>query len=260
MKPPRISRRQFLAAAFLAAGGAACADAIGVEPTQLQVRRVRIGGGPAAHRLAHFSDVHHKGDRAYLQSVVDTINSLQPDFACFTGDIVEHSGYLSAALEILSGVKCPMFGVPGNHEFRSGISFQPVQKCFAATGGAWLMNTSREIPGRNLNFIGAISMFTQLPLPASQPQCKNIFLTHYPAHIKKLGDRKFDLLLAGHSHGGQVRLPVFGPIILPTNVGEYDLGLFETPAGPLYVNPGIGYLGQCDIRLNCRPEITLIEI
>lgn len=260
MKPPRISRRQFLATALLAAGGTACADATCVEPTWLEMRRVRLGSGTGAHRLAHFSDVHHKGDRAYLQSVVDTLNSLRPDFACFTGDIVERKEHLPAALEILSGIKCPMFGVPGNHDFWSRISFVPVRECFAATGGAWLMNSSHEVPGQNINFIGTMCLFPQLPAPPSKPQCKNIFLTHYPAHVNRLGDRKFDLLLAGHSHGGQVRLPLIGPIVLPNHVGEYDLGLFQTVAGPLYVNPGIGYIGRYDFRLNCRPEITVIEV
>jgi uncharacterized protein len=260
MKPRGISRRKFFATAFLAAGGAACADAKLVEPTWLDVRQVRIGSGPVSHRLVHFSDVHHKGDREYLQAVVEKINSLAPDFVCFTGDIVEYSEHITAALEILSGIKFPMYGIPGNHDFWSGISMKPVRECFAATGGAWLLNASHEIPGSRINIIGAISLFPQLPLPASKPDCKNIFLTHYPAHVEKLGSRKFDLLLAGHSHGGQVRLPFIGSIVLPTHVGEYDMGLFQTPAGPLYVNPGIGYLGHFGVRFNCRPEITVIEI
>jgi len=83
---------------------------------------------------------------------------------------------------------------------------------------------------------------------------------HYPAHAKKLGDQKFDLLLAGHSHGGQVRIPFYGAPIIPYGCDEYDLGLFQTPAGPLYVNPGIGYIFNYDFRFNCRPEITVIEV
>jgi uncharacterized protein len=57
-----------------------------------------------------------------------------------------------------------------------------------------------------------------------------------------------------------VRIPFYGPVVVPFNVGEYDLGLFETKAGPLYVNPGIGYLRDFDFRFNCRPEITVIEV
>ena len=78
--------------------------------------------------------------------------------------------------------------------------------------------------------------------------------------MKRLGDRKFDLVLAGHSHGGQVRVPFYGSLVLPSHVDEYDMGLFQTTAGPLYVNPGIGCVGKYDVRFNCRPEITVIEI
>ena len=68
-----------------------------------------------------------------------------------------------------------------------------------------------------------------------------------------------DLILAGHSHGGQVRIPFYGPILLPYGVGRYDLGMFRTGCGPLYVNPGIGWF-PVPIRFNCQPEITVFEI
>ena len=140
MKLKTISRRKFIFTALLAAPLALGAEAATVEPTWLKVRRLRIGGGAPSCRLAHFSDIHHKGDREYLRDVVDTINSLAPDFACFTGDLVERAEHLPAALKILSGIRVPLFGVPGNHDFWSRIPFKPVQECFAATGGAWLMN------------------------------------------------------------------------------------------------------------------------
>jgi hypothetical protein len=82
---------------------------------------------------------------------------------------------------------------------------------------------------------------------------------HYPAWAKKLGGQKFDLMLAGHSHGGQVRIPFYGALITPFGVDGYDLGFYQTPAGPLYVNPGIGWY-YVNARFNCRPEITVIEI
>jgi predicted MPP superfamily phosphohydrolase len=67
------------------------------------------------------------------------------------------------------------------------------------------------------------------------------------------------VVLAGHSHGGQVRLPFYGPVHLPFGVDEYDMGMFKTTSGPLYVNPGIGWYPY-PIRFNCRPEITVFEI
>ena len=89
MKLTRLSRRKFIATALLAAPCLTAADAKLIEPTWVKIRHLTIGSQPSTHRLVHFSDVHHKGDREYLVSVVDQINSLAPDFACFTGDIID---------------------------------------------------------------------------------------------------------------------------------------------------------------------------
>ena len=259
----RFSRRRFLAAlgaVAVCSPFAAAADAKWIEPTRLKIRRLRVGDGKPAHRLVHFTDLHHKGDRKYLLTMVDVINSLAPDFVCFTGDIVEHPEFAAESLEGLSRIRSPMFGVPGNHDFWSGISFEAVRKCFAATGGAWLMGESREMAGGKINLIGLMCLSQGQPIPPSKPQANNILLMHYPAWMKHYADRKFDLLLAGHSHGGQVRIPFYGALVLPSGVDEYDMGLFQTGAGPLYVNPGIGYIGDNHFRFNCRPEITVIEI
>src|ERR1035438_535615 len=139
MRLQKISRRNFIASALLAAPGVVLADAKLVEPTWLKIRHQKVGSKPA-HRFVHFTDLHHKGDRPYLEAVVATINRLTPEFVCFTGDIIEEKKFLPEALDILSGIKSPMFGVPGNHDYWSKASFEPVLKCFAATGGAWLMD------------------------------------------------------------------------------------------------------------------------
>ena len=85
---------------------------------------------------------------------------------------------------------------------------------------------------------------------------KRILLAHYPDTVDRIKNQIFNLVLAGHSHGGQIRLPFIGALIVPYGVGDYDLGLFHTPAGPLYVNPGLGTLRP--VRFLCRPEITVI--
>jgi predicted MPP superfamily phosphohydrolase len=263
LKLKKSSRRRFLAAlgaAFVCAPFAGAADAKYIEPTWLKIRRVRIGNGKPAHRFVHFSDLHHKGDRKYLQTVVNVVNSLAPDFVCFTGDIVEEQKFLTEALELMSQIKSPMFGVPGNHDYWSRISFEPVFKSFGATGGAWLLDEAHATADGQINIIGVSCSHANQALLPLNPSVKNILLMHYPVWAKKVGGQKFDLMLAGHSHGGQVRVPFYGALVLPYGVDEYDLGLFQTKSGPLYVNPGIGYIGDNDFRFNCRPEITVIEI
>jgi len=260
MKMNKISRRAFIFTALLLTPGAIMADAKWLEPDWLSVRKLRIGDGKPTHRFVYFTDFHYKGDRAYADSVINKINSLSPDFVCFGGDIMEDTKFLAEALGFFSGIKSPMFGVPGNHDYWSRAPFEIISRCFSETGGAWLLDEHRMTADGKINIIGATCISPNGILLRSNPETKNILLMHYPAWVKKLGVRKFDLMLAGHSHGGQIRIPYFGSIALPFGVDEFDLGLFQTRSGPLYVNPGIGYSGDYEIRFNCRPEITVIEI
>jgi len=245
------------------------ADARGLEPKWLTTRHVRIGNR-TTHRVVHFTDVHHKGDRAYLQAVVTQINALSPDFVCFTGDLIEETRHLAEALELFAGIKSPVYGVPGNHDYWSNAPFDGIAKCFAGTGGAWLLDQQQVTGDGKFSIIGATCLkwqptFAGATGSSSQtsihanPTTRNILLMHYPSWVKKLGGQKFDLVLAGHSHGGQVCLPLYGPVYVPFGVDEYARGLFHTDAGPLYVNPGIGWF-PVPIRFNCRPELTVFDI
>jgi predicted MPP superfamily phosphohydrolase len=259
MKPKQLSRRGFLLATVAALPLMAVADSKWLEPTWVKVRRIRLGSERARHRFVHLTDIHHKGDSAYLRSIVRKTNALSPDFVCFTGDLIEEGKFLPEALEILTGIKSPMYGVPGNHDFWSKAPFDGIAKCFAASGGAWLMDEQVVTSNGKLSILGAAWLSPRRPSLKPRAGTTNIFLMHYPAWVEKLVTDKFDVILAGHSHGGQVRLPFYGPLYIPFGVGRYDLGLFQTPSGPLYVGPGLGWY-PVPIRFNCRPEITVFEI
>jgi hypothetical protein len=254
-----FSRRRFLIAALLAAPLLAAADARCIEPKWVRTRRLRLGSGKATHRFVHFTDVHHKGDRAYLESVVRRINALSPDFVCFTGDLIEEGRHLAEALDIFAGIKSPLYGVPGNHDYWSKAAFDGIEKCLAATGGAWLLDNQRVSGDGKFTIIGATCLHSQPAPLRANPATRSILLMHYPAWVDQLGGQRYDLLLAGHSHGGQVRIPFYGAVIVPFAVGPYVMGSFDTAAGPLYVNPGIGWF-PVPIRFNCRPEITVFEV
>lgn len=86
---------------------------------------------------------------------------------------------------------------------------------------------------------------------------KNVALIHYPTWADRLKPT-FDLILAGHSHGGQVRLPFVGPLITPMGVGAYALGRFVTQGGPLYVSSGVGTF-FLNVRFLCPPELVFVE-
>ena len=259
MKLSEMNRRRFIRAVLLLTPGLVAVDAGVIEPEWVELRRLRLAGDKPTHRFVHFSDLHHKGDRSHTQSVVKMIKAQSPDFVCFTGDIMEQASFLPEALELLSEIKSPVFGVPGNHDYWSRAPFAEISKCFAATDGAWLLDEQLTVAGGRINLMGATCMTWAQPQPDPDPDVKNILLMHYPAWVNCLAGLKFDLMLAGHSHGGQVRIPFYGPIILPRGVGKYDLGLYHTQAGPLYVSSGIGWY-PLPVRFNCRPEITVVEI
>jgi predicted MPP superfamily phosphohydrolase len=252
----RFSRRRLLAAALLGVPSAAIADGLWWEPGWVKTRRRRLTTGKPSHRLVHFTDLHHKGDRKYLEGVISRINRLSPDFICFTGDLVEDAAHLPEALELLQTIRAPVYGVPGNHDYWSHSDFGVIAKTFATTGGAWLLDESREVKAGGLIVHGATCNKPIALKP--DPGRKNIMLLHYPVSADELAGR-FDLVLAGHSHGGQVRIPFYGPVVVPFGVGGYDLGWFSTKGGPLYVSSGIGWF-YANIRFNCRPEVVLIEL
>ncbi len=250
-----MSRRKFMAVA-LGTPAAMTAHALGIEPGWLRVERIRLNPEPK-YRFVHFSDVHHKGDIALLERVVATINNEKPDFVCFTGDLVEESEFASEALAILQKVNAPIYGIPGNHDFWADMDFDLARDGFVKTGGRWLMDQDEVICGGAVHLFGMSGTAGANFTPASGR--KNILLTHYPSSVDSLVDTRFDLILAGHSHGGQVRLPWYGALIVPFGVGEYQLGRYQTSAGPLSVNAGIGYF-YMNVRFCCRPEITVFEI
>ena len=224
-----------------------------VEPRWLCVRHFTLSSSPTI-RVIHISDIHFTGDTQYLERVTQTINGMNADLVCFTGDLIEDAAFLKGALHILSKVNKPMYGVPGNHDYRALRSFDDVRKAFRETGGDWLTDKPVLVPSKQC---------VLLPLPALDEQMpagyKRILLDHYPDAVGKIHGERFDLILAGHTHGGQVRVPFVHRCVLPFDLDTLDKGLFQTPCGPLYVNPGIGTF-YLKMRFRCRPEITLIEI
>lgn len=218
MKLSKINRRRFFGSLFLAAPAAVFADSLWLEPDWLKVRKISLTQEKPTHRFVHFTDLHHKGDKKYLEQVVREINKVSPDFVCLTGDLVEESSFLAEALEILGKIKSPIYGVPGNHDYWSHANFDEIAQAFSRTGGAWLVHAQTTTRDGKVTLHGAGE---KLPLQFHpKAKTKNIALLHYPEWVEKLSPNKFDAVLAGHSHGGQVRLPFYGPIVVPYNTGK----------------------------------------
>lgn len=249
-----ISRRRWIRHLAWVTPGYAGVHARWIEPDWLAVRTYRLNPKPTI-RIAHFTDIHHRGDEGRIRDVVGRVNRLNPDFAVFTGDLVEEAPMFAPALDILSTIRCPLYGIAGNHDHWAKVDFRLAKAAFAKTGGGWLKDEAKLAANGRVRLL-ALDRLPALAEPADGVM--NLVLMHYPAWADRLPYRA-DLLLAGHSHGGQVRIPFYGALVKPHDVGRYEMGWYDTPAGRLYVNSGIGSL-QVDFRFNCRPELAVFEV
>ena len=198
-----MTRRKFLALGALALPAAAGANAALIEPERLRVRRLTLT--PGKLRFVQFTDFHYKGDDGYAGDVVAAINALAPEFVCFTGDLVEDKRFAAAALGFIRQITAPVYGSPGNHDYWCGASFDEYEDAFASTGGAWLVDRSLVLAQHDLEIVGmAMKGIHALKPPQA---ARRILLLHYPEMADHLQGPRYDLILSGHSHGGQVRLP-----------------------------------------------------
>lgn len=278
----KISRRKALQLFAGGLGGALCAasgwDAALLEPYQVEVVRQPIelpelGSGWRGKRLAQISDLHFGGFYTLAQagSVLEQLQVLKPDMVLMTGDYLTRGGDISQALSDLQeflpelSKSYPVYAVRGNHDY--GAERQDLQNVFRQSRVNLLDNRWEALSfgGDELILAGSGSLLAQWDgvreLAQSLPPNKPAFLLiHEPDgadYSAYLG--KFSLQLSGHSHGGQVRLPLLGALLLPELGRRYPLGLYRVGGMWLYTNRGLGTT-TLPLRFRCLPEITLFEL
>jgi predicted MPP superfamily phosphohydrolase len=222
-------------------------------------------------RLVHISDIHFDGwmNRKRLEDFICLVNDQQPDLVVITGDFISHQADhheadLSAALSQLRA-RFGAAAVLGNHDHWTDA--QMVRRALKAGSIRDLSNCfiTLERDGAQLHIAGVDDVQEQLDrldlLLESLPETGSaILLAHEPdyANISAASGR-FDLQLSGHSHGGQVVLPLIGPLYLPRFGRIYPSGLYQVGAMYQYTNRGLGMTGF-HFRLNCHPEITVFTL
>ncbi len=228
-----------------------------IEPRWIRLRHVQLSDTPSI-RIVHISDTHYKGSPVLMQKMVAMVNAVDADIVCFTGDLIEHDNDLAEdALQILAQINKPVYGIRGNHDTWAGESTVAAARWLQQTGGNWLDGGRQSLPVYRVELIGA---WRRPPAGEADPSAddfKRVLLIHDPNALKRIRPQSFDLILAGHTHGGQIRLPFVGNPLY--DVGEYEYGLYRTRHGPLYVNPGIGTY-RLNARFLARPEITVIAL
>ena len=277
-----LTRRTFLVGSgALVAGLGLYSSLIARHEISIPAQRIFIDDLPTAfvgYRIVQLSDFHLEEftEPFFLERVIQHVNRLEADLVLLTGDFItrgslnflfEHHAATRCA-EILATIRCPQkFAVLGNHDV--AVSASMVTAALQAEGLPVLHNRydTLTVRGDTLHIAGTADPGTDRPdlntaIPAT-PKGPVLLMSHAPDYADFVTShprgRSVSLMLSGHSHGGQVRLPVLGPLVLPPLGRKYVEGLFRFNRMQLYVNRGLGTVG-IPIRLNCPPEITLMTL
>ncbi len=278
----RPTRRKFLRRAVggcLLGSVSALGYAYGIEPHWIDVVRLPL---PIAHlpddlvgrRLVQISDIHvgDSVDDQYLAQVLADLAGLQPDMIAITGDFMtcdrgEQVNHTLEVLEHLPPAPLGRFAILGNHDYgRGGRYFQTASRLsrgLADLDVQVLRNKVLDVAGLQLAGLDELLLGQCLIRPTLwhlDPQRPMLALCHNPDAVDRPGWEDFQgWILAGHTHGGQCRLPGFNPPITPVWNKRYTSGAFQLSGNrQMYINRGIGYFRR--VRFNCRPEVTVFTL
>ena len=227
----------------------------------------------AAHdglKIAHVTDLHFSGriERAFFEHVVDATNAMSPDIVAVTGDIVEGDQFLDwipPTLGRLRG-KYGVYYVLGNHDRRATeakLKAAMAEAGLIHVGGKWQQilvdGAPIVIAGNELPWYKPAADLSDCPNAEESGRPLRLLLAHSPDQFRWARENDVDLMLAGHLHGGQVRLPLLGAITSPSIHGvRYVCGVFREGNTVMHVSRGVGSLTP--VRLNCPPEIAVLTL
>ncbi len=277
-----LTRRNFLfGAASAAAGLAVYSNDIArheVSVTHPVFAIPRLPPAFEGFRYAQISDLHLEEytEDYFLRRIVRHVNQMKPDMVLVTGDFVSRGPFSLAisyaavgrCAELLRELQCPVrYGVLGNHDWMVGSRI--VRDHMESNGLPLLVNQFVRIErGGQYLYLGGLDDISfgkpdlNLAVPA-RPDAPVILLAHEPDYADTIATHprgpNVDLILSGHTHGGQIRLPGIRPLALPPHGQLYPEGHYLVGSSQLYVNRGIGTVG-IPFRLNCPPEITLATL
>ena len=268
-----LPRRRFLLSGAVILGGLLAADVTLRQPQALSIEKhiVPVAKIPKSKeiRLIQLSDLHLRTSRGYFERVAQVVSRLSPDAIVLTGDYLEQSRNLEGVLKFLRLLHAPagIFAVQGNWEYWARLEGENLRRQFTRANVTLLINRRRDIQIRGvalsilgLDYPSSADQVSGL-VHASSPDRFNIMLSHVPAFDHQRLDGRIDLILAGHTHGGQIRLPWLPPLYLPRFSGAFVAGFYKVGRNstPLYVNRGLG-TSALPVRCLCPPEITLFRL
>lgn len=249
------------------------------EARRLHITRVEIPVEdlpPAldGFEIIHLSDLHLTGYGPYEQDLLRALRPLSAGVVVFTGDYLGGPGGADALIPLLMemGRDRAAFGVLGNHDHGPPVNTRALARDLARAGVRLLINDADVVVhnGHRVRFVGVDDphtdradverAFAQLPPPIGDDPEPVILLAHSPDILLDAGAAGADVILAGHTHGGQICLPGGYPVTTNTRLGrKFARGLVNDGTTPIFISRGIGTT-KLRMRLFCPPEVAVIRL
>jgi predicted MPP superfamily phosphohydrolase len=262
--------------------GAAPVYAFGVEPNWLEqtYHQIRLPHRnlTTGVRILHLSDFHASTVVPFslIAKAIDDGLSMKPDVICLTGDFITNAAVVDQEvyerlLRRLSNA-APTFACLGNHDGgcwavrMGGFSDADVVRRLLDAGGVSLLDNRSELVrtrGQSLRLVGVGDLWSDgvdgpVAFSEVRPEEPAILLAHNPDTKDILANHPWDVMLSGHTHGGQVLVPLLGTRFVPVKDKRFIAGLKEWNGRWVYVSRGVGNV--CGVRVNCRPEVSLLHV
>lgn len=279
---PGPTRREVVLGGLAAAAGAAGVWATAVEPGMLRLRRyeVLLPGLPPeldGLRLAHASDTHYGPyiGADHIRRAFDLLNAENPDLLVLTGDYVHRTPLaIPTGIEVLTHGRARLGAVAvlGNHDHwegadacrvelrRHGIPLLENRCLFLSARGLTSQPSDGGLAVCGVGDLWEGEVDPRAALAGVPERVPRLLLSHNPDVAEQIEGARFDLQLSGHTHGGQVSLPLLGTPLVPSLYGsKYAGGLVQGPRWPVIVSRGVG-MAVTPVRLNVPPEVSLIVL
>jgi predicted MPP superfamily phosphohydrolase len=264
-----ISRRVFFGLGA-AAGPALWATQVEPDWHEVTVTRIRRPHFPAL-RILHLADLHCS-DGLPASSLLRALEmglERRPDLICLTGDYVTTTkGFDEEGLRRIfrrASDSAPTYGVMGNHDggqwlsrFGGSSSSYGMRQILAGEGVTVLHNESAQLP-EGIELVGMGDLFSgEFRMFSGVSPGPRIVLCHNPDGKDSLTRQRWDLMLSGHTHGGQVRVWPVPSVWAPVQDKRYLAGLYEWEGRHLFITRGAG--SPKHVRFGCRPEVSILEL
>jgi uncharacterized protein len=245
----------------------ALAEANSISVENIKIKLKRLPKELDGFRLVHLSDIHHSPFTSleHISRVVEVSNRLKPDMFVLTGDYVSHeTEYIAPVAEVLAQLKAEhgIYACLGNHDHWTDAGL--VTHLFRGEGINLLINEGFRFQARDTKFwlagvddlmVGKTDV--RAALEGSKENEFKLLLAHNPQIVRRAARYGVDLMLSGHTHGGQVKIRDEEKRILPRR--KLSSGLHRRQNTQIYITRGIGTV-VVPIRYQCPPEVSLIEL